>query len=114
MKPEDNIFDLEKENKKLSADNQRVRQKEIDDIRKTLKTPEGRRFIWRMLGKCGVFRNSFNSNSNQTAFSEGQRNIGLDLLNDINEADIAAFARMQNEYLSVTLSKKQAKEAQDA
>lgn len=110
---EPSVFELEAERKKIAAEQKRERQKEIDDVRKILKTPEGRRLFWRLLSKCGIFRNSFNPNSNLTAFNEGQRNVGLNLLNDVNEADITAFAKMQNEYLSVLSSKKEAKEAQD-
>ena len=111
---EENVFELEAESKKINAEQKRERLKEIDDLRKILKTPEGRRYLWRQLGKCGIFRNSFNPNSNHTAFSEGQRNVGLALLIEINEADITAFAKMQNEYLSALNSKNQAKEAEDA
>lgn len=107
MKPETDIFDLEKENKKLSADNQRIRQKEVDDVRKILKTPEGRRFVWRQLSLCGIFRSSWNLNSNQTSFSEGQRNVGLGLLVDVNEADPTAYAKMQSEHVSALKSKKE-------
>lgn len=114
MAKEENVFETDKQNKEIAAEEKRVRQKEIDDVRKILKTPEGRRFIWRQLSKCGLFRNSFTLNSNQTGFNEGQRNIGLDLLNDVNEADVAAFAQMQNEYLSALNSKKETKEAEDA
>jgi hypothetical protein len=110
---EQDIFSDE-QNKKLTAEQKRERQKEIDDVEKVLKTPEGRRFIWRMLSRTGIYRNSFSLNSNQTAFCEGERNIGLWLINEVNEADIAAFAKMQNEYLSVLYSKKQLKEATNA
>lgn len=108
---EQDVFNLETERKKISAEQKRERQNEIDDVRKILKNPEGRRLFWRLLGKCGIFRNSFSANSNQTAFSEGMRNVGLDLLNDMNEADITAFAKAQNEYLSALHSKREAKEA---
>ena len=108
---EENIFDIEERNKKLTEAQKRVRQKEIDDVRKILKTPEGRRYFWRQLGKCGIFRNSFALNSNQTAFNEGIRDTGLGLLNDINEADGSAFAKMQNEYVSALKSKKETQNA---
>jgi hypothetical protein len=111
MPPEEDIFDLEERQKKLTDAQKRVHQKEIDDVRKILKTPEGRRYLWRMLGECGIFFNSFTPNSNQTAFNEGGRNIGLIILSDINEADPSAFAKMQNEYVSALKSKKEAKDA---
>ena len=111
---EENVFETEEQNKKITAEQNHARNKEIDDLRKILKTPEGRRYIWRRLGKTGVFRNSFNLNSNQTAFTEGQRNVGLDMLREINEADVTAFAKMQNEYISALNSKQEAKEAEDA
>lgn len=112
--PEQDVFKTEELSKKITAEQKRARQKEIDDVKKVLEKPEGRRIFWRLLSKCGIFRNSFNLNSNQTGFNEGQRNIGLDLLNDINEADITAFAKMQNEYLSALNSNKEAKEAENA
>jgi hypothetical protein len=43
----------------------------------------GRRLMWQWLSDCGVFRNSFTGNS-QTFFNEGQRNVGLKMLNEIN------------------------------
>ena len=110
---EQDIFSVDEQNKKLTAEQRRERQKEIEDVKSILKTPSGRRYFWRLLSKCGIFRNSFSLNSNQTAFSEGKRDIGLDMLNEINEADITAFAKMQNEYLSALNSKKEIKEAQD-
>jgi len=108
--PDENVFESEAQLKKITAEQKRERLKDIDDLRKILKTPEGRRYFWRQLGRCGIFHNSFSLNSNQTAFSEGQRNVGLSLLIEINETDITAFAKMQNEYLSALNSKNQAKE----
>ena len=37
----------------------------------------GRRVVWSLLDRAGVFRSSFAGSSEQTAFNEGQRNIGL-------------------------------------
>lgn len=112
--PEQDVFNTEEQLKKLTAEQKRERQKEIEDVKKILEKPEGRRYLWRMLRECGIFSNSFTLNSNQTAFNEGKRDIGLAMLIDINEADKTAFAKMQNEYLSALNSAKEAKEAQDA
>lgn len=110
MLEEQDIFNIEERTRKLTEAQRRARQKEIDDVKKLLKTPEGRRYFWRQLGKCGIFRSSFTLNSNQTAFNEGIREIGLDLLIEINEADGSAFAKMQNEYVSALKSKKEARD----
>lgn len=110
MPEEVDIFNLEKRNKKLTEAQRRVRQKEIEDVKKILKTPEGRRYFWRLLSKCGMFRTSFTPNSNLTAFNEGKRDIGLDTLIEISEADGSAFAQMQNEHVSALKSKKEARD----
>lgn len=102
------IFSTEEQNKKLSQSAKIKRLKEISDVRRILKTPEGRRHFWRMLGLCGIFRSSFNLNSNQTGFNEGQRNVGLIMLKDMSEADVTAFAKAQNEHVSALNSKKEA------
>jgi len=106
---ENNFYDTEinKRNAKLSAEGKRLRQREINDLRRMLKEPEGRRFIWKLLGEAGIFHSSFALNSNQTAFSEGRRSLGLDLLIDLNEADVGAFAQLQREYISELKSRKE-------
>lgn len=105
------VFDTDKQQELFNAQERKSRQKEISDIKSILNKPEGRRYIWRLLCKCGIFNNSFTGDSNLTAFNEGKRNIGLDILLDVNEAEPAAFARMQNEYISALKSKKEAQDA---
>lgn len=108
------VFDIEAQEKKQTAEQKRARQKEIEDIKEVLKTPEGRRFIWRIWAMARMFREPFNPNSNQTGWNLGRMSIGREVLNDVNEADWTAFAKIQQEYVSALLSKKQAKEAEDA
>jgi len=105
------VFDIEAQNKKLTDEQKKERQKEIEDIRKILKTPEGRRFLWRIWSMAGMFREPFNPNSNNTGYNLGRMSIGRDILGDVNEADYTAFARIQQEYISALLSKKETKEA---
>ena len=107
--PEYDIFNLQKRSKKLTDAQKRVRQKQIEDVGKILRTPEGRRYFWRKMDEYGIFRSSFNLNSNLSAFNEGQQNAGLDILRDVSEADPSAFAQMQNEYVSALKSKKEAR-----
>jgi hypothetical protein len=55
-----------------------------DDFKSIMAEPSGRRFMWELLGICCVFRASFTGNS-ETFFREGMRNVGLTLLNRIND-----------------------------
>lgn len=49
--------------------------------RAALQTPEGRAFVWWLLEEAGIFRTTFVSGSpDQTAFAEGRRSLGLQLL----------------------------------
>ena len=93
--------------KEDTAKRERRRLREINDLRAILKIPEGRRYIWRLWGLTGVFRASYTSrDANMTSFREGQRDIGLALLQDINEASPTALGQMRSEYLSELKSEK--------
>lgn len=72
-------------------------QRDIDDLALILSDMRGRRFIWRYLQECGVFKTSFNNSGSVTAFNEGMRNIGLKLLAEISEADSDAYSKMVDE-----------------
>jgi hypothetical protein len=74
----------------------RQRDIELDDVKWILSTPQGRRFMWRYLGECGVFKSSFVGQF-QTFFNEGERNVGLKLLADVNDAHPEAYVTMMKE-----------------
>ena len=54
-----------------------------DFIRSMMSTVEGRVYVHEFLTRCHCFDSTFNLNPLQTAFAEGERNIGLQLLNDV-------------------------------
>ena len=103
------IFKIDEQNKEVQKEFEKRRTREIDDLQKVLKIPEGRRLIWRILSEAGVFKASFSLNSMQTAFNEGRRDIGIWLIQDVDRAEPNAYAQMQREYYS-ELKSKQAKE----
>lgn len=74
----------------------KTREGELLDMKWILSEPMGRRFLWRYLDICGVFRSSF-TGSSDTFFREGERNIGLKLLADINESHPEAYLLMMKE-----------------
>lgn len=76
---------------------QTVRQQEIADFRWLMSDPRGRRFMWRLMGQCKVFEPSFNPHGGVMNFNEGQRNVGLFLLGEVNQLCPAQFPVMAAE-----------------
>lgn len=64
----------------------RKRALEKDDLKKLLGTPEGLRFIWRVLELAGIYRTTFTGNST-SYFNEGKRSLGLEIKTDLLEVD---------------------------
>ena len=82
-----------KEQKQKEKD---IRKTELDDVKSILSTEHGRRFFFRYLSICGVFKSSF-TGSSETYFLEGRRDVGLRLLADINESNPKAYAALMEE-----------------
>lgn len=70
----------------------------IEDLRKILHEEWGRRYLWRLLSFCRVMDRSMDRDSHVMAFREGQRDIGMRLMNDIDEAEITAYNTMRMEH----------------
>ena len=69
---------------------------EQDDFKWLMGSKRGRRIVWRLLERTGVFRTSFTGNS-ETFFREGQRNVGLMLMAQIHEVCPDQYALMLKE-----------------
>lgn len=69
---------------------------EIEDLKWLMSDKRGRRVVWRLLDKTGVYRSSFTGNST-TFFNEGARNVGLQLLLEINQFCPDRYAQMVTE-----------------
>ena len=79
------------------ATQQRIdRDQEIADFAELMASAAGRRFLWRMLDKCGVYRSSFRTSA-EMGLLEGQRNIGLLLLSELHEICPERYIEMLNE-----------------
>lgn len=71
-------------------------QSELDDIKWLMGSRRGRRIVWRLLERTGIFRSSFTGNS-ETFFREGMRNVGLMLMAQINEVCPEQYTTMVQE-----------------
>jgi hypothetical protein len=85
-----------KEIKKQSHRVKEIDRQEQNDVKFLLSNIQGRRFLWKYLSKCGVYRTSF-TGSSETFFKEGQRNVGLWILDDITRANPDAYLLMIKE-----------------
>lgn len=61
----------------------RIEEQRLAALRGFMSIPEGRRWIWWLLGECHVFASSFRADPHQTAFNEGARNVGLTILAEV-------------------------------
>lgn len=84
-----------------------IRNSEVDDLLFVLSTVQGRRFIWRLLGFCGVRQTVYATDPHHTYFLEGKRTVGLKLHADIEEHRPEAYLEMINENKSIPKGKKQ-------
>ena len=75
--------------------NERMAERDTEDLRTILKSVWGRRFVWRVMAICGVFSQSFvPDNSEATAFNEGRRSIGNTLLRQVIEINPESYLQM--------------------
>jgi hypothetical protein len=84
------------------VDNARKREKlrrdgELADLRSVLATIEGRRLVWRLLGKFKWGQTTFDENPAQMAFNVGMQNAGNYLMSEIVEADQSKLLLMMQE-----------------
>lgn len=77
------------------------RMLELDDIKTVMSTKTGRRVMYRMLEKAGVFRLSYAGSTNETMFNEGRRNQGLFLTSEIQAACPGSYFEMMKENTDV-------------
>ena len=95
MSKEFNASD-EKSVKSAKQKDKNIRDTELEDIRLLLSKQWGRRLVWRLLEQTGMYRTSFTGNST-TFFNEGQRNIGLWLVDEVWLADAEMYLLMIKE-----------------
>lgn len=92
-----NLIDNSAEEKKQKR-NDRRRERQLSDIRHVLKTPEGRRFYWRLMEEGRVFVDPFCfEQTNNTHYQLGRQSVSRTFLNDLLEAKPEALQQMQLE-----------------
>ena len=66
----------------------------VEDIKWLMAHKAGKRIVWRLLDRTGVFRNPFNNSGSVMAFKAGEQNVGQALLAEIMTHCPDAFMSM--------------------
>jgi hypothetical protein len=72
------------------------RDREIDDIRQVMSSPQGRRFIWRLLGHCGVYESIWEASA-KIHYNAGKQDVGHFLLAEVVQANEELYSLMIKE-----------------
>lgn len=73
-----------------------IRDQELSDIAKIGATVEGKRFFWRLLGRCRTFETIW-ENSARIHYNAGQQDLGHFLMAEIVEANKEILFQMMTE-----------------
>lgn len=73
------------------------RETQIDDLLWLMSDKRGRRYVWRLLQRAGIYTTTFTGEALSSAFKEGERNQGLKVLSEVMEHCPERFSEMQKE-----------------
>ncbi|MFZ5565985.1 MAG: endopeptidase [Pseudomonadota bacterium] len=93
---------LDTDSQEAAHEAQRLKEKqdrdsEESDLKWLMSSKRGRRIVWRLLERAGVFRTSFSTNAMQMAFVEGNKNEGYRTLGLIHSHCRELYPRMVEE-----------------
>lgn len=55
-----------------------------EDFKWLMSSPRGRRIVWWLLSKANIYGSSFHTSGSITAFNEGRRSLGLEVLGSVH------------------------------
>lgn len=89
---------IQAQREQKAEDAKREQQAEIDELLWLMSDKRGRRWMWRRLSEYGVYRLSFaGGDFAATAFAEGRRSAGLNLITQLMQHCPDRFNEMQKE-----------------
>lgn len=91
-----NVAD-ENEVKRAKSKEKLARDSELNDIRYLLQSQQGRRFLWRLMGFCGLHEDPSHQRGDMTHQNIGRGNVARFLLAEIVEANDEAYLQMMRE-----------------
>lgn len=95
----DDLYDVRGEQERETAAREKARLAEIGEVNDwkwLMAHARGRRLVWRLLERTGIYRSSMTGNS-FTFFKEGERNVGLFIQATLVEHCPEDYAKMLTE-----------------
>lgn len=86
--------------KQLREAKKRIRARKIyakQDMLDILRIPAARRYLWKLLGDCGIHSSTFSQDTGLMAYKSGMQDIGHRILADVTGASPEAFLLMMRE-----------------
>ena len=83
---------------KSKAAEKREAQEERNDVIAVMSTAPGRRYIWRLLERAGVFRTPYRGSTNDTMVRIGNHSVGVEIMTEVIEANAELYLLMQKEH----------------
>lgn len=90
----------EREREQAQTQIRLAEETEDSDLKWLMGSRRGRRVVWRILDRAGVFRLSFSTDPLAMAFAEGSRNSGLRMLAQLHELCPKRYMAMVREQAS--------------
>jgi hypothetical protein len=87
----------EKQLKTAEVRGRLARDRELNEMRAILATKEGRRWVWRLMGRCKVFSSVYEQSA-RIHYNSGQQDIGHYIMAEVMEADPDKFILMGQEH----------------
>ena len=76
---------------------QLIKERDDEELRNLLDNPAACWFMWRLLKECGLFQTSSVHDPHKMAIASGRRDIGLWLLDKVNEVDRQGYMKLVRE-----------------
>jgi hypothetical protein len=73
------------------------RRRELTDIGTVLSNASGRRFVWRVLEKCGAFSSTFSKEQLTMAYLSGKQDLGHFIMSEIVASDENLLFKLMKE-----------------
>jgi hypothetical protein len=98
---------------KAERDRRELSNRDMNDVRMVVSTPEGRRWYWKAMSEAGTFKMSFTGKAAFSDFNEGKRAMGNNFFHDLMSAKPEAFLQMQRENAALVNQSARAKSQEE-